>query len=126
MVKAHTLVGVQYPPRAVVIQLRQHGYRPLSKNVVTCQKQMAVNTVLPEHSPKLFLWNLIVCFLEVDKTCVNIFGILCQTCLLEGEALVCCAAPRAKTVLGGILLQLWFNYFAASFSGTSHTLYQQG
>jgi len=80
----------------------------------------------PGTLPKAFLWNLIVCFLEVDKTCVNIFGILCQTCLLEGEALVCCAAPRAKTVLGGILLQLWFNYFAASFSGTSHTLYQQG
>jgi len=36
----------------------------------------AVNNVLSKHSTKLFARNPVVCFLEVDKTCVDAFGIL--------------------------------------------------
>ena len=32
------------------------------------QLQVTDNTVLPQHSPNLFTWNPVVCFLVVDKT----------------------------------------------------------
>jgi len=60
------------------------------------------------NTPQSFS-NLVVCFLEIDKTCVNL-GILPRFLekLLKRENLVCTAAMG--------IVQLWFNYFAASFS----------
>jgi len=37
-------------------------------------------TVLPHHSPKLFTLIPVACFNEVNKTCVDIFGILLRSC----------------------------------------------
>jgi len=34
------------------------------------------NTVLSQHSPKLFTRKPVVCFLEIDKTRVDVFNIL--------------------------------------------------
>jgi len=56
----------------------------------------------PKHSPKLSARNPIVCFLEVDNTCVNVFGILPRFLknLLESEIHVCSAMGTMKTALG--------------------------
>jgi len=69
----------------------------------------------PQHSPEFFTRNSVVCFLQVDKTCVKVFGLLPRFLknLLESEILVCSAMARMKTALG--IIQLWFKYFAASF-----------
>ena len=58
----------------------------------------------------------VVCFLEVDKTCVDVVGILPRFIenFLDIYNLVCSATARTKNALG--IIQLWFNYFAASFS----------
>ena len=79
------------------------------------QWQAAVNTVHRQHYPKLFTRNPIVCFLEVNKACVDVFGILPRILknLLENENLLCSATAGTKSALG--IIQLWFNYFAASF-----------
>ena len=52
---------------------------------------------------------------EEDKTCVDVFGILPRFLknLLESENLGCSAMAGTKIALG--IIQLWFNYFAASF-----------
>jgi len=54
-------------------------------------------------------------FIEVDKTCVYVFGMFPRFLenLLESGILFCCPADTTKTALG--IIQLWFNYFAASF-----------
>jgi len=59
--------------------------------------------------------NSVVCFLEVDKACVDVFGILPRFLknLLESENSHCNATAWTKTALG--IIQLWFSYFAASF-----------
>jgi len=36
---------------------------------------LTANTVLPQHLPKLFTRNPVVCFLEVNKICVDVFCI---------------------------------------------------
>jgi len=60
--------------------------------------------------------NPVICFLEVDKACVDVFGILPRFLknLLQNENLVCYAAAGTKSALS--IIQVWFNYFAASFS----------
>jgi len=68
------------------------------------QEQAAVNTVLPQPSlTKAFHErpNLMF-FSKVDKTCLDIFGILQRfiETLLESENLVCSATARTKTALG--------------------------
>jgi len=57
----------------------------------------------------------VICFLTVDKTCVDIFCILLKFLedLLESENLVYMCHSQDETALG--ILELWFNYFAASF-----------
>ena len=62
--------------------------------------------------------NPIACFLEVEKTCVAIFGIFPRqlTILLESEDLVCSTTAQTKTAL--VVLQLRLNYFATSFYKT--------
>jgi len=64
---------------------------------------------------KLFTRNPVTCYLEVDKTCVDVFGLLPRFLnnLLESENLVCSATAATTTALG--IIQLWFNYFVASF-----------
>ena len=59
-----------------------------------------------------------MCVVEVDKTCVKVFGILPRfiKILLESEILVCSSTARMKSALG--IIQLWFIYFAASFFKT--------
>jgi len=64
------------------------------------------STRLQQHSPTLFTRNPVVCFLKVDKTTVDIEN------LLENVNLVCGATAGMYTALG--IIQLWFNYFAAS------------
>jgi len=60
--------------------------------------------------------NLVVCFLEVDKACADVFGILPRFLknFLGSENLVCNATAGTKTTLG--IIQVWFNYFTASLS----------
>jgi len=55
-----------------------------------------------------------VCFLEVDKKFIDVFGILPRFLenLLESENLVFNATAGAKTALG--IIQLWFNNFVPS------------
>jgi len=57
-----------------------------------------------------------MCFLEIDKACVDVFGILPRFLkyLLESENVIYNATTGTKTALG--IIQVWFNYFAASFS----------
>jgi len=93
-----------------------HGNKLLSMNTVnlrpvTCGSQHRT----PATLPKLFTRNLVVCFLEVDKTCVDVFCILPRFLknLLESENLICNATGGTKTALG--IIPVWFNYFAASF-----------
>jgi len=56
-----------------------------------------------------------VCFLEVDKTYVDLFGILPRflKSLLESKNLVCNAKARTKSALG--INRLWFDYVAIYF-----------
>jgi len=72
VVTAHTLVGVQYLGWTVVIYFSRHGHKLLSGNTLTWQPVTGGrqhHSLLPQHSPKIFTRNPIVCFLEVDKTC---------------------------------------------------------
>ena len=57
----------------------------------------------------------VLCFLDVDKPCADVFGILPRFLenLLESEHLVFGARTRTRTILG--ILQRCFNHFAASF-----------
>jgi len=57
----------------------------------------------------------VACFFEVDKTCADIFGILPRFMgkLLESEKIFCSSTARTKTAPG--VLQLWIDYFEASF-----------
>jgi len=38
--------------------------------LLDCQQEAPINTVLPQHPPKLFTRNPAIYFPEVDKTCV--------------------------------------------------------
>ena len=87
-----------------MIYFSQHGRKLLRRTKVTwrpvtggCQH----HSLLPQHSPKLSTRNLIVCFLEVDKTCVNVFGIRPRFLknLLESEIYVCGAMSTIKIAL---------------------------
>jgi len=40
------------------------------------QQEAPANTVLPQYPPKLFTRNPAIYFPEVDKTCINVFGML--------------------------------------------------
>jgi len=51
----------------------------------------------------------LVCFLNVGKTCVDVFGIFSRFL----KIFVCSATTGTKTALD--IIQLWFNHFAASF-----------
>jgi len=76
------------------------------------QQQAPVNNVLPQHPQKLFTRNPAMYFPEVDKTFVDVFGMLLGFLenLLESGNLFCSATPTTKTALGIILL--WFNSFS--------------
>jgi len=79
---------------------------------------VAVNIILPQYSPNLFTRHPTVCFLKVDITCEDVFGILSRFLkFFSGERnVVCSAMTRMKSTLG--IIQLWFNYFVASFFKT--------
>jgi len=80
------------------------------------QQEAPINTVLPQHFPKLYTRNPAIYFPEVDKTCVYIFGRLpgfLET-LIESGNLFCSATGATKPALGIILL--WFNYIALFFN----------
>jgi len=74
LVKAHTLVGATptvngcdlSPPTRT--QTSEQEY-----NELMATNREAVNIVLPQHFPKLFSRNPVVCFLDVDKTNADIF-----------------------------------------------------
>jgi len=109
MVTAHTLVethshGEQLwfnstDPNKLLIG-NTVTWRPL-----TASNSTAVNTELPQQTSKLFTRYPIVGFLEINKTCVDVFGILPRFF----ENLVCSGTARTKTVPGSI--QLWFDWF---------------
>jgi len=65
----------------------------------------------PENPPKLFTRNPTMYFSEVDKTCIDVFGMLPRflKTLLENGNLWCSATAATKTALGTI--QRWFNCF---------------
>ena len=112
MLTAHTFTPTVNGPDLTL----PHGNKLLSMNTVnwrpvTCGSQHRT----PATLPKLFTRNLVVCFLEVDKTCVDVFCILPRFLknLLESENLICNATGGTKTALG--IIPVWFNYFAASF-----------
>jgi len=92
VVTAHTLVGVQYQRWTVAIYFSRHGHKLSSRNTVTWQSVTdgrQHRNLLPQHSPKNFTRNPIVCFLEVDKTCVNVFGVLPIFLKFSGEWKFC-------------------------------------
>jgi len=94
----------------------RHGHKRLKRiKRLECQQQATVNTELPQHSPNLFTRNPVVYFLEVDKICVDVFGILSQFLenLRESVYLVCSVAAGTKIALR--IIQVWFWYYAASF-----------
>jgi len=65
------------------------------------QQQATINVILPQNSPKLFTRNPVVCFLDVDKTCVDAFGIISRFVekFLESGNLLCSSTGRMKTTL---------------------------
>jgi len=73
------------------------------------------STPYSRNSPHSFSREPGRMLLDVDKTCVPIFGILPRFIkhLLESENLGCSPLAGTKTALG--IIQLWLNYFAASF-----------
>jgi len=81
------------------------------------KKEGSFNTALPQNPPKLFTRNPAIYFPLVDKTCVQVFGMLPEFLvnLPEGN-LFCSATATTKTVLG--IIQLWFNYFRGMFAYT--------
>jgi len=69
-------------------------YKFLNRNAVTWRPETGDRQhrgLLPQHSPKLLTRNPVMCFLEVVKVCVNVFGILPRFLknLLVSENLVC-------------------------------------
>jgi len=74
-----------------------------------------VNTVFPQHPPKLFTRNPAIYFPEVYKTCVSVFSWLPGFLenLLESKNLFCSATAATKTALG--IIQLCINRVALSF-----------
>ena len=76
------------------------------------QQEAHVNTVFPQHPQMLFTRNPAIYFPEVDKTFVDVFGMLLGFLqnLLVRENLFCSATATTKTALG--IIQLWFNYFS--------------
>jgi len=82
------------------------------------QQYRAVNTVNPQHCPKLFTRNPTVWFLEVDEACVDIFGILPRflKSLLESEMWFVLLRPGRKPHWDhSALIQLFRGIF---FQGT--------
>ena len=126
VVPAHTLVEGQYPRWTFVIQLRRHGNKRLSRNTMNWRSVTGgLQQRTPATLPKLFPKYPVVCFLEVDKTCVDPCSIIPKFLknLLESESVVCNTTARTKphwvwSSFGSIL-------FASIFlQGTSHTLFQ--
>jgi len=63
--------------------------------------------------PKLFTRNQVVCFLEVHKAVKTSLAYSQISQNLAGERnAVCITTAGTKTALG--IIQIWFNYFAAS------------
>jgi len=90
---------VLFEEKRVYLNPAWHRPKVLYRNTVTWRPVTGgLHTVLPRHSPKLFIWNAVVCFLEVDKTFVDIFGILSRFIKICWGVNIC-----------SILLQ-WFFY----------------
>jgi len=67
--------------------------------------------------PNVIRIHLEVCFLEVDKTCIKVFGLLPKLLknFPESDILICSAMVRMKTALG--IIQLWFRKFPKNIAG---------
>ena len=65
----------------------------------------------PENHPKLFTRNPAIYFPKVDKSCIDVFGMLPRFLenLLESRNLLCSATAATKSALS--TTQLWFNCF---------------
>jgi len=83
--------------------------------VVTARNRQPSTSYSRSTSQRFSLRDPVICFLKVDKTCVDIFGVLPRFLedLLDSENLVCSATSGAKTVLG--ILQFWFKCHTAHF-----------
>jgi len=119
IVDSTRLVGVQHPRWTVVIDTAATDTNFWAGiQWLDGQQEAPVNTVLPQQSPTFFTRKPVVCFLEVDKTSVYVFGMLPRflEIFLESGNLVCSATAATKTASG--IIQRWFNFFAASFYKT--------
>jgi len=65
----------------------------------------------------LFIRNPLIFFLEMDKTCVDIFGILLRFLenLQESESCLWCYGQDENLKTAPGIIQLWFNYIGSSF-----------
>ena len=83
--------------------------------MVTARNRQPSTSYSRSTSQRFSLRDPVICFLKVDKTCVDIFGVLPRFLedLLDSENLVCSATSGAKTVLG--ILQFWFKCHTAHF-----------
>jgi len=85
---------------------------------MTWRPVTALNTVLTQHSPKLFTRNPVVCFLEVDKAYEDVVSILpiFLKILLESEVWSVLLRPdENRTGYHSGLIQLFRGLF---FQGT--------
>ena len=90
---------------------------PLRRNAMTWRPVTAVNTVLTQHSLKLFTRNPVVCFLEVDKACEDVFSILpiFLKILLESEVWTVLLRPdENRTGYHSGLIQLFRGLFVST------------
>jgi len=46
--------------------------------LLDCQQEAPINTILPQHPPKLFTRNPVVYFLKIDKTCAVYKSLVCS------------------------------------------------
>jgi len=84
-----------------------------------------MNTVLPQNPPKLFTRNPVVCFPEVDKTCVVYKSLACSQDLSKicWRVEICSVVlrPRQKphwvsSSLGSIIFPSWHALFLGSLA----------
>jgi len=92
-------------------QISEQEYSDLTVS----NRRASTSYIISQQLPLLFARNSVVCFIEVDKTCVDVFGILpgFHKKLLEIENLVCSATFKTKTTTG--YPPILFQYFMASF-----------
>ena len=116
---AHTIVGVQHQ-RRTVNSVNTDTIFWAGIQLLDCQQEAPVNTVLPQHPPKLFTRNPVVHFLEVDKTCAVHKSLACSQDFSKicWRAEICSVElrPRQKprwvsSSFGSVIFPFWHALF---------------